>query len=334
MSGVLRLRQQTPSRATSSDFSLDVIRASNEDQETVSKKARHSDPPGNLTPAARKSPSVKVEIPPADTAVAKPLPGILRTPTVALAIAPPPLASEGKGKGGVKAVITPARAKPSCPFKAEHPDPPLSEPAKAAAPPPLPQTAHLSKPPAKAVPPTQARVKEDKPVVAPTKASAVKAAVLTEPLGVAPTKAVKTAVPTDTPLNTQTLAKAAPPPPAVTKAVEATPQRRVTFAEPPETGARAGATGGLPEMEVKSGVQALNPGSGKERQSHYAAFKRQVTGEVLSSGCPKSLMDAWERAVQTKSKTAKNQLFQKWCEAGGDWSQKLDSCHVSPSMFC
>ena len=59
----------------------------------------------------------------------------------------------------------------------------------------------------------------------------------------------------------------------------------------------------------------------KERQQHYAAFKRQVTGEITSITVPHEFSEAWKTAVASKSRSAKNKLFQLWCSAGGSWSK-------------
>lgn len=66
---------------------------------------------------------------------------------------------------------------------------------------------------------------------------------------------------------------------------------------------------------------AIQPASPKERQQHYAAFKRQVTGEITSITVPHEFAEAWKDAVASKSRTAKNKLFSMWCSAGGSWSK-------------
>ena len=76
-----------------------------------------------------------------------------------------------------------------------------------------------------------------------------------------------------------------------------------------------------------AGGNAIDPGTGKVRQQHYAAFKRQVTGEITSVVVPQEFVDAWKNAVNSKSRTAKNKLFQLWCQAGGSFS-KIFGSHV------
>ena len=66
---------------------------------------------------------------------------------------------------------------------------------------------------------------------------------------------------------------------------------------------------------------AIQPATPKERQQHYAAFKRQVTGEISSITVPHEFCAAWQHAVESKSRTAKNKLFSMWCSAGGSWSK-------------
>ncbi len=68
-------------------------------------------------------------------------------------------------------------------------------------------------------------------------------------------------------------------------------------------------------------VTPIEHSSQKERQQHYAAFKRQVTGEITSITVPQDFCDAWKNAVASNSRSAKNKLFQLWCSAGGSWSK-------------
>ena len=74
-------------------------------------------------------------------------------------------------------------------------------------------------------------------------------------------------------------------------------------------------------FEVTGNGATIENGSQKEREKHYAAFKRQVTGEVGTEMVPHEFVEAWQAAVVSKSKTAKNKLFQLWCSAGGSWSR-------------
>ena len=77
------------------------------------------------------------------------------------------------------------------------------------------------------------------------------------------------------------------------------------------------------QFHVADQSNSLQPASTKERQSHYAAFKRQVTGEISSITVPQEFVEAWEQAVASNSRSAKNKLFQLWCTAGGSWSKSF-----------
>ena len=77
------------------------------------------------------------------------------------------------------------------------------------------------------------------------------------------------------------------------------------------------------QFHVADQSNSIQPATTKERQSHYAAFKRQVTGEITSITVPQEFVEAWENAVATNSRSAKNKLFQLWCAAGGSWSKNF-----------
>lgn len=68
---------------------------------------------------------------------------------------------------------------------------------------------------------------------------------------------------------------------------------------------------------------------------------RQITGETATpTPVPESLTTAWAAACKSKSKTAKNQLFNTWLKAGGDWgmsrasTDKVMFAHLSFSNAC
>ena len=60
-------------------------------------------------------------------------------------------------------------------------------------------------------------------------------------------------------------------------------------------------------------------GDYKERQAQYMVFKRQVSSDIPPPSVPVEFLEAWSEAVRTRSRAAKNALFSKWCEAGGNW---------------
>ena len=98
---------------------------------------------------------------------------------------------------------------------------------------------------------------------------------------------------------------------------QAPPPPKATAPAPAPTAAAAED----PQFEVTGQGGTIENSSPKEREKHYAAFKRQVTGEVGTEIVPHEFVEAWQAAVQSKSKTAKNRLFQLWCSAGGSWSR-------------
>ena len=52
---------------------------------------------------------------------------------------------------------------------------------------------------------------------------------------------------------------------------------------------------------------------------------RQVVGEHVDVKLPPEFKKAWDEACKTKSRSAKNLLFNKWLESGGDWGLFLNS---------
>ena len=101
----------------------------------------------------------------------------------------------------------------------------------------------------------------------------------------------------------------------------------------------------------------IAPTDGKQRQSHYACFRRHVvqrcrvsaftscdqlqastheecacraiTGENVVDTVPEELKDLWLNACKSGSRQVKTELFQKWLSAGGDWGKcGTHFCHV------
>lgn len=54
----------------------------------------------------------------------------------------------------------------------------------------------------------------------------------------------------------------------------------------------------------------------------HVSASRQLVGEVACE-VPDQLKQAWQDACKSRSKTAKNHLFNTWLRAGGDWGQLL-----------
>lgn len=54
-----------------------------------------------------------------------------------------------------------------------------------------------------------------------------------------------------------------------------------------------------------------------------ASACRQASGETIGVDVPDEFLKAWQEAVATNSKSAKGQLFQLWCAAGGQWGKNL-----------
>lgn len=52
---------------------------------------------------------------------------------------------------------------------------------------------------------------------------------------------------------------------------------------------------------------------------------RQVVGQHVDVKLPPEFKKAWEDACKTKSRCAKNLLFNKWLESGVDWGLLLNS---------
>ena len=52
---------------------------------------------------------------------------------------------------------------------------------------------------------------------------------------------------------------------------------------------------------------------------------RQVVGQHVDVKLPPEFKKAWDDACKTKSRCAKNLLFNKWLESGGDWGLFLNS---------
>ena len=51
---------------------------------------------------------------------------------------------------------------------------------------------------------------------------------------------------------------------------------------------------------------------------------------------PDEFLKAWQEAVSTNSKSAKGQLFQLWCAAGGQWGKNLgyvDTAFLQPKTM-
>jgi len=77
-------------------------------------------------------------------------------------------------------------------------------------------------------------------------------------------------------------------------------------------------------FQVAPGAAPLEtPQDYKARQQQYMVFKRQIDKDIPSPSIPVEFITAWKEAVGSRSRTAKNQLFQKWCEAGGNWGLTL-----------
>ena len=76
---------------------------------------------------------------------------------------------------------------------------------------------------------------------------------------------------------------------------------------------------------------ALNPESYNERQQLFAAFKRALTAEnATDRGVPAEIQDAWQNAVNTRSKTAKTAL---WLEGGGQFGTFLSCIQTSTILL-
>ena len=95
-------------------------------------------------------------------------------------------------------------------------------------------------------------------------------------------------------------------------------------------GAAAPTNGGF---EVQGNVTPIQYENYKDQQKHFMVFKRQVTGQNASVSVPPALVTAWQQAVQSKSRAAKNALFKTWCQAGGDWSM-IFVCKWLYTLFC
>ena len=147
--------------------------------------------------------------------------------------------------------------------------------------------------------------------------------------------------------------QATPPPPKVTATppppkVTATPPPPKVPATPPSVkkpavpkisenatpkAAKAAATPSPPprtpiapsEFQFAPGTTPIAPASYNERQAHYATFKRQVAKQDQS--IPAEFIQAWNDAVKSNSRTAKNALFSKFCEAGGNWGSIFGSIY-------
>ena len=119
--------------------------------------------------------------------------------------------------------------------------------------------------------------------------------------------------------------KAPPPPPAATppKALAKTqPPAKLPPAKAPPpkaTPVSSTAAASASDFQVQPGTAALQPGDYKERQAQYMVFKRQVSSDIPPPSVPVEFVEAWSEAVRTRSRAAKNALFSKWCEAGGNW---------------
>ena len=59
------------------------------------------------------------------------------------------------------------------------------------------------------------------------------------------------------------------------------------------------------------------------RMLRFFTTRRQISAENATAAIPQELTTAWQEAVKSGSKAAKNQLFSLWCAAGGDWGQFL-----------
>lgn len=46
-------------------------------------------------------------------------------------------------------------------------------------------------------------------------------------------------------------------------------------------------------------------------------------GETAGVDIPENLKNAWVEACKSRSKNAKNNLFQAWLRAGGEWGRLL-----------
>ncbi|CAE7255419.1 unnamed protein product [Symbiodinium sp. CCMP2592] len=90
--------------------------------------------------------------------------------------------------------------------------------------------------------------------------------------------------------------------------------KKVTFAATPTALA---ANSNQWQVQVNPQAMAIVPTDSQDRQKHFAVFKRQITGKDKT--VPESLRKAWTQAVNSKSRSAKTALFQKFLEAGGDW---------------
>ena len=77
------------------------------------------------------------------------------------------------------------------------------------------------------------------------------------------------------------------------------------------------------EFQVAPGATPIEPTDYKDRQAHYACFKRQVAKQ--DQCIPAEFIQAWNDAVKSNSRTAKNALFSKWCQAGGSWGSIFGS---------
>lgn len=118
---------------------------------------------------------------------------------------------------------------------------------------------------------------------------------------------------------------AAPSPPAQAPAAQAPAPPVVGKATLPPAQPKASAPQQLDRLDqqfqVSNSGESIDPTTGQERQKHYAAFKRQVQGEISTVSVPQEFVDAWQSAVTSKSRSAKNKLFQLWCSAGGSFSK-------------
>ena len=120
---------------------------------------------------------------------------------------------------------------------------------------------------------------------------------------------------------------AAPSPPAQAPAAQAPAPPVVGKATPPPAQPKASAPQQLDHLDqqfqVSNSGGSIDPTTGQERQKHYAAFKRQVQGEISTVSVPQEFVDAWQSAITSKSRSAKNKLFQLWCSAGGSFSKNF-----------
>ena len=120
---------------------------------------------------------------------------------------------------------------------------------------------------------------------------------------------------------------AAPSTPAQAPAAQAPAPPVVGKATPPPAQPKASAPQQLDHLDqqfqVSNSGGSIEPTTGQERQKHYAAFKRQVQGEISTVSVPQEFVDAWQSAITSKSRSAKNKLFQLWCSAGGSFSKNF-----------